>query len=291
MKNIFQGVVVQEVFPGWCDARNCSDVFLKTHSHTWAHVPWKIGALIEIVYGRFFGFWGTLQPVTQVFFLQMHLACPLKHRLHMTTLDKKSIQNTKQQNQTTYFFQMQECSLDPLWRGLNLYSRGLGPQTGRPTSWRNCPRHFFRPISLARRVELWKLTAGQKLKRPEFDGFVIWIAGLWKGSWWPGLMSWGKGGMEGVPHQFPFGKETNNLPLGCLRHHPNYAKFITGEISPNKKYEDSNGSIPESQGPSPAGCSWKQPELKRLPILFCRYVLGGCSIPTYNLLKVHSQPQ
>ena len=67
--------------------------------------------------------------MTQVFFLQMHLACPLKHRLHMTTLDKKNIQNTKQQNQTTYFFQMQECSLDPLWRGLNLYSTGLGPQT------------------------------------------------------------------------------------------------------------------------------------------------------------------
>lgn len=41
-------------------------------------------------------------------------------------LDKKNI-NTKQQNQTTYFFQMQECLVDAQMKGLNLYSRGPGP--------------------------------------------------------------------------------------------------------------------------------------------------------------------
>ena len=35
---------------------------------------------------------------------------------------------------------------------------------------KTAPRHFFRPISLARRVEFLKLTAGQKLKRPALHG-------------------------------------------------------------------------------------------------------------------------
>ena len=46
------------------------------------------------------------------------------------TLDKKSIQNTKQQNQTTYVFQMQECLLDPPFEGFESVMQGcFGPQT------------------------------------------------------------------------------------------------------------------------------------------------------------------
>ena len=70
-------------------------------------------------------------------------------------------------------------------------------------------------------MELWKLTAGQKLKRPEFDGKVRDLNGwplegimMVNAPLRPGLMSWGKGGIGGGTPSIPIRKRNKKLTTG-----------------------------------------------------------------------------
>lgn len=96
------------------------------------------------------------------------------------------------------------------------------------------------------------------------------------------FLSLGWGGIEGAARQFPLGKETENLPLGCPSNRPKYTKFLNGwNNAKQKKYEVPMG--PCKGGLLAAFATWAQ--TPDLPANTVAPVLGDAPSQLINYLR------